>query len=148
MVISFKYLNESIESLKYTIYFHIVTMLTVIFNTTCQVDIDYSEQIILDQLVGGMGDTEILTELLGDVQTDRSLSDMVEYVARKEQARPERGTVSYEPTTAVKQCPSPPSKRVGGSCWACQGAYHCTNFKSRCDKCPAWEEMSCKGPLY
>ena len=120
---------------------------------TCQVDIDYSEEVILDQLVRGIGDKEILSDLLGDTKTDRSLSEVVDFIARKEQAKLEQGTVSFESASAVKQLPATPVRSgAATTCWACQQPSHGPNtFKTRQDKCSAWsvtcDKCSTKGHI-
>ena len=47
----------------------------------CQVENDYSEEIILDQLIRGIDDKEILADLLGDTRTDRTLSEFIDFIA-------------------------------------------------------------------
>ena len=42
---------------------------------------------ILEQLIRGIGDKEILEDLLGDTKADRTLVEVVEFIARKEQAK-------------------------------------------------------------
>ena len=69
--------------------------------SACQVENDYSEEMILDQLIRGIGDKEILADLLGDTKTDRTLVEVVKFIARKEQAKQEQGTVSFESMGAV-----------------------------------------------
>ena len=88
---------------------------------------------ILDQLIRGIGDKEILADLLGDTRTDRTLAEVVEFIARKEQAKLEQGTVSFESTGAVRQTPATPSSgNTSGTCWACQQPSHGPNtFKTR-----------------
>ena len=51
--------------------------------SACQVENDYSEEMILDQLIRGIGDKEILADLLGDTKTERTLVEVVEFIARK-----------------------------------------------------------------
>merc|ERR1712055_629292 len=68
-----------------------------------QVENDYSEEMILDQLIRGIGDKEILADILGDTKTDITLVEVVEFIARKEQAKKEQGKVSFESTGAVRQ---------------------------------------------
>ena len=120
---------------------------------TCQVDIDYSEEVILDQLIRGIGDKEILADLLGDTKTDRSLAEVVAFIARKEQAKLEQGTVSFESANAVRQVPaSPTSGGATSPCWACLQPSHGPNtFKTRQDKFPGWkvtcDKCSTKGHL-
>ena len=104
---------------------------------------DYSEEVILDQLVRGISDREILSDLLGETKTDMPLQDVVNYIARKEQAKTEQGTVSCEQANSVQQSPGKSS-----TCWACQGKSHGPNtIRTRQDKCPAWLSTcdKCKG---
>ena len=109
----------------------------------CNTVVDYSEEVILDQLVRGIGDKEILSDLLGEVKSDMTLQEVVDYIARKEQAKTEQGTVSCEQTNSVLQSPVRDS-----TCWACQGKSHGPNtIKTRQEKCPAWQSTcdKCKG---
>ena len=53
----------------------------------CNTVVDYSEEVIMDQLIRGINDKEILSDLLGEVQTDMTLQQVVDYIARKEQAK-------------------------------------------------------------
>ena len=62
----------------------------------CQTVIDYSDEVILDQLVRGISDKEILADLLGETKTDMTLPEVAAYIARKEQAKTEQNTVSCE----------------------------------------------------
>ena len=68
----------------------------------CQTSVDYSEQVILDQLIRGLADKEILADLLGESRTDMSLPEVVEYIARKEQAKQEQSKVSCEVTGSMR----------------------------------------------
>ena len=52
-----------------------------------------------------MADYEILANLLGDEKTDRSTTEIVEYVACKEQAKAEHGTVCGEAPIAAAVTP-------------------------------------------
>ena len=52
--------------------------------------------IFKSSMIRGLNDPEIVSELLGDSKVDMSLKEVVEFVARKEQAKTERGTVSVE----------------------------------------------------
>merc|ERR1711867_297190 len=107
---------------------------------TCNTMVDYSEEVIMDQLIRGISDKEILSDLLGEVQTDMTLQQTVDYIARKEQAKSEQGTVSCEQTNAAQQTPikSP-------TCWACQGSSHGPNTPNvRKENCPAWETTCVK----
>ena len=110
----------------------------------CQLENDYSEEIILDQLIRGIDDKEILADLLGDTKTDRSLAEVIDFIARKEQAKQEQGTVSFESTGAVRNTPTTPasssSTSASATCWACQQPSHGPNtIRIRQAKCPAWK---------
>ena len=101
----------------------------------CNSVVDYSEEVILDQLVRGINDKEILADLLGEIKTDMKLSEVVDYIARKEQAKAEQGRVSCEQTNSVKHTPT-----RSPNCWACQGSSHGPNtINTRKEKCPAWQ---------
>ena len=124
---------------------------------TCNTMVDYSEEVIMDQLIRGIYDKEILSDLLGEVQTDMPLPQVVDYIARKEQAKSEQGTVSYEQTNAALQTPMRSSTcsacqpieqsneaqqtpARSPTCWACQGPSHGPNtIRTRKAKCPAWD---------
>ena len=73
--------------------------------SSCNAAIDYSEEVISDQLVRGIADEDILAYLIGEEKTDRTLLEMVEFIARKEQAKLERDQISVENAAAsvVKQ---------------------------------------------
>ena len=73
--------------------------------SSCNAAIDYSEEVISDQLVRGIADEDILADLIGEEKTDRTLLEMVEFIARKEQAKLERDQISVENAAAsvVKQ---------------------------------------------
>ena len=109
----------------------------------CEAETDYSEEVIGDQLVRGLDDQDILADLLGDDKNDRTLKETVEFIARKEQAKVERGTVSCETpsTSAVKVTPSPatPFGRPT-TCRHCKGGSHGPDdMKTRKLSCPAWD---------
>ena len=53
---------------------------------SCNAATDYSEEVISDQLVRGLADEDILGDLIGDEKTNRTLQEMVQFIARKEQA--------------------------------------------------------------
>ena len=100
----------------------------------CQTIVDYSEEVILDQLVRGLADKEILADLLGESRTDMSMLEVVEYIARKEQAKQEQSKVSCEVTGSMKQLGTP-TRASGGACWACLGSSHGPNtIRTRRDK--------------
>ena len=49
----------------------------------CNHTYNFSEEIILDNLVHGMSDPEIMSNLLGDSKTDRTLEETVLFIAQK-----------------------------------------------------------------
>ena len=108
----------------------------------CQCDrdnnIDYADHVIQDQLVRGIADHEILADLLGDEKTNRSTTEIVEYIARREQAKAERGTVCGEspaqPVTAVGAVVTP--RRGARPCRGCDGPDH-GGRSQRMSECPA-----------
>ena len=100
-------------------------------------DIDYSDKVIQDQLVRGIADQEILADLLGDEKTDRTTEEIVEYIARKEQAKAERGTVAGENITAGLDNRQPVMKR----CRGCDGPDHGSRSQ-RLKECPA-KDITC-----
>ena len=64
--------------------------------------IDYTDHVIQDQLKRGITNHKILTDLLGDENTDRNTGEIVEYITRMEQAKAKRGTVcSKAPVNAA-----------------------------------------------
>ena len=81
-------------------------------SSSCNAATDYSEEIISDQLVRGIADEDLLDTLIGDKKTDKTLQEMVAFIARKKQGKTEHGTVSYEHTntSAVNQSKSPASQ--------------------------------------
>merc|ERR1711888_562261 len=95
--------------------------------SSCNNATDYSEEVIIDQLVRGIADEDILDALIGDEKTDRTLQEMVQFIARKEQAKMERGTVSHENSdvSAVNQ-PKSPALKPGTptTCRNCAGKSH------------------------
>ena len=85
-------------------------------------DTDYSEEVISDQLICDINDKEILSDLLGVDKSDITLQEVVDYIARKEQAKTEQGTFSCDQTNSVLHSPHRES-----TCWACQGKSHGPN---------------------
>lgn len=85
----------------------------------CNHKYDYSDEIIKDNLVRGIADPEILSDLLGDPKTDRTLDETVSFIAQKEQGKATRSAVGdctaaiSHPTKNVKSLPE------GAKCWAC-----------------------------
>jgi len=53
----------------------------------CTHTFDFRDEIIKDNLVRGIADPEILSDLLGDPKTDRTLEETVSFIAQKERCR-------------------------------------------------------------
>ena len=104
--------------------------------------IDYADHVIQDQLIRGIADHEILADLLGDEKTNRTTPEIVDYIARKEQAKVERGTVCGEtpPNTAAVTAGAAP-KRGSSPCRGCGGPNHGSRAK-RLSECPA-KDVTC-----
>ena len=68
----------------------------------CEHTFDYSGEIIKDNLIRGIADPEILSDVLGDSKTDRTLEQTVDFIAQKEQGRATRAAVG-ESTSAMSQ---------------------------------------------
>ena len=64
--------------------------------THCNTLVDFSREVIQDQVIRGLNDPDIVSELLGDVTVNRTLEEVIEFIARKEQAKIESSTVSVE----------------------------------------------------
>ena len=105
--------------------------------TNCEHMLDFSQEVIQDQLIRGLNDPEIVSELHGDRKVDMSLREVVEFVARKEQAKTERGTVSVEQSvSAVTSNPTTPQSKQ--PCRHCKGQSHGADTRQvRREKCPA-----------
>ncbi|CAC5416148.1 unnamed protein product [Mytilus coruscus] len=69
----------------------------------CNHIFDYSDEIIKDNLVRGIADPEIMSDLLGDSKTDRTLEETVSFIAQKEQGKVTRSAVgdSASPMSAT-----------------------------------------------
>merc|ERR1712055_561058 len=87
---------------------------------SCNAQTDYSEEVILDQLLRGLYNQDIVADLIGDEKTDRTLLETVEFIARKEQASLERSQVGVESdsASAIKQSTPTTSRK---KCRFCQG---------------------------
>ena len=111
---------------------------------SCDANVDFSHEVIQDQLVRGLNDREILTDLMGDAKTDRTLDEVVEFIARKEQGKLEREKVGCGVPRTGAMGAGTPTKSP--NCWACQGASHGTpnNVKARQEHCPAWNSTCTK----
>ena len=107
------------------------------FTCTCSAvkEVDYSSSVIQDQLIRGIADQDILADLLGDEKSDRSLDQIIEYIARKEQAKLEQGVVTTGSNAAVEQ------KKEDRLCRQCLGKDHGSRAK-RIRECPA-KEATC-----
>jgi hypothetical protein len=106
----------------------------------CNHVFDFSEVIIQDNLVRGLADPEIQSDLLGDPKTDRTLDETVSFVAQKEQGKVTKCAVGDYAgamcnTTKPKAPVTPASK-----CWACGGPTHGprNDRKARSRSCEAW----------
>ena len=119
----------------------------------CNHTYDYSNEIIKDNLIRGIADPEILSDLLGDPKTDRTLEETVCFIVQKEQGKATRAAVGdttstmsqYHPRARTHQ-PTPPT-RENNQCWACgesqhgagndrnSRAKHCSAWSSTCNKC-------------
>ena len=112
----------------------------------CHHTFDYSDEIIKDTLVRGIGDPEILADLLGDTKTDRTLDETVAFIAQKEQAKATRSAVG-DATGAIRGFPSSnPAPKFNSKCWACAGPGHepRNDRNTRAKKCPAWSTTCTK----
>ena len=106
----------------------------------CTHTFDYSNEIIKDNLVRGIADSEILSDLLGDPRTDRTLEETVSFIAQKEQGKATRTAVGdcaaiiNSKTSKFHKSSQPTSK-----CWACGEKSHGKNDRnSRAKLCEAW----------
>ena len=114
---------------------------------SCNAATDYSEEVISDQLVRGIADEDILADLIGEEKTDRTLLEMVEFIARKEQAKLERDQISVENAAAsvVKQ-DTPTGSRT--KCKNCRGEYHgADTMHTRKTKSPSWDHKCNKSQV-
>ena len=112
----------------------------------CQHSYDYSTEIIKDNLIRGIADPEILSDLLGDPKTDRNLDETVCFIAQKEQGKATRAAVG-DSTSSMSQASSQarfkPQQSQGKSdhkCWACGEASHAkpNDRTARSKHCDAW----------
>ena len=86
-------------------------------------------------MIKGLSDTDIVSDLIGDVKLDRTLDEV--FVATKEQAKSERSTVSVDPeVSAIRHTHSTPQPRQPSR--HCKGASHgADKMKVKLDTCPA-----------
>ena len=116
----------------------------------CQHVFDYSEEIIKDNLVRGISDPEILSDIFGDPTPNKSLDELVNLITQKEQGKATRSAVSdcvnamgnKRPIEREKQ----QQKTFQGRCWACGGQSHGVrnDRDTREKKCPAWSSTCSK----
>ena len=118
----------------------------------CSHIFDYSNEIIKDNLIRGISDPEILSDLLGDTKCDRTLEEVVQFIAQKEQGKATRsvvgdsaGFIHHPPRSSRKSSEGPqaqinPQNEQQGKCWACAGPSHGqkNDRTTRARKCPAW----------
>ena len=101
----------------------------------CQQDVTYSEAIIRDTLIAGLADRDIQLDLLGSLDQDRTLEEVLKYVEAKESgvktashlsSRPETLAVSsrYKQQNYQKQAEIAPSSNGNGVCTYCGGKGH------------------------
>ena len=120
--------------------------------TGCTHTYDYSDEIILDNLIRGIADPEILADLLGDSKTDRTLEETVTFIAQKEQAKSTRAAVG-DNTSAMSHTPQKnrptiqhTSSNNEAKCWACgEGRHGKSNDRNaRAKYCEAWSNVCSK----
>ena len=108
---------------------------------SCGKQVDYGEQVIQNQLIKGLYDKDILRDLLGESDSGRTLTDIVDYIARKEQARDEQSRVSVESTSSIRKQTTAKQKE----CWACLKESHGSNSLAvRRTSCSAWDTVCSK----
>lgn len=111
----------------------------------CNHEYDFSSEIIKDNLIHGIADPEILSDILGDSKTDRTLEETVAFIAQKEQGKTTRAAVG-DSTSSMSQSQTkhvshqPISTEPAAKRWACGEAKHgATNDRnSRAKHCKAW----------
>ena len=113
----------------------------------CDHVFDYSDEIIKDNLIRGIADPEIMSDLLGDPKTDRTLEETVSFIAQKEQGKVTKSAVG-NPAGAVCAAhnTSKPTSSSGAKCWACGGRSHAprNDRKARSKHCEAWSSTCAK----
>ena len=113
----------------------------------CNHKYDYSEEIIKDNLIRGIADPEILSDILGDSKTDRTLDETVSFIAQKEQGKATRSAVG-DRTGAISQSSKYQSlpNVTNAKCWACGEHRHSpkNDRNTRSNKCEAWSATCSK----
>ena len=110
----------------------------------CTHTFDFRDEIIKDNLVRGIADPEILSDLLGDPKTDRTLEETVAFIAQKEQGKATRSAVG-DSSGAISHSINPtPQSQPRGRCWACGEPSHGpkNDRNTRAKFCRAWS-FSC-----
>ena len=107
----------------------------------CDAQVDFSREVVQDQIIRGLNDPGIVSELLGDVTVNRTLEEVIEFVARKEQAKIESSAVSVEQSvSAVRTTPNTPQSKA--PCRHCKGPSHGPETRQvRRETCPAWSNI-------
>ena len=114
----------------------------------CERERNYSKEVIKDNLIRGVADPKILADLLGDAKTDRSLEEVVSFIAQKEQGKATRsaiGDCTAHIRTDLKKAghsnsSNPRTTTPQSKCWACGNQIHApkNDKATRAKKCPAW----------
>ena len=119
----------------------------------CAHTFDYSTEIIKDNLIRGIADPEILSDILGDPKTDRTLEQTVAFIAQKEQGKATRAAVGGDSASSMSWSSSytsrpqkPPSTEPSSKCWACGAAKHgkTNDRNARTKYCDAWKSVCSK----
>lgn len=113
----------------------------------CDHVFDYSDEIIKDNLIRGIADPEILSDLLGDPKTDRTLEETASFIAQKEQGKVTKSAVGDTiGALSASRTPTKPTSAPGTKCWACCGPAHANrnDRKARARLCEAWTSTCAK----
>ncbi|CAG2234961.1 unnamed protein product [Mytilus edulis] len=78
----------------------------------CNHIFDYSDEIIKENLVRGIADPEIMSDLLGDSMNDRTLEETVSFIAQKEQVKGHYTKSCSKCTTCGVWCHRVASSRI------------------------------------
>ena len=73
---------------------------------------DNSEEIIKDNLVRGIGDPEIMSDLLGDPKTDRTLEQTVTFIAQEELGKATKSAVGNSASASSSSPQNPSNPRL------------------------------------
>ena len=113
----------------------------------CTHTFDFSDEIIKDNLIRGIADPEILSDLLGDAKSDRTLEETVTFIAQKEQGKATKSAVGDCSGVINHHTAMKPQISTRTKCWACSEtshglkndrntrAKHCTAWSFTCAKC-------------